>query len=80
LMQRITRAAQRARLDTSTMSFLRSQVNTVKKEYRTPTPNQHVVSAAIGATLLMAERLGASVVQPELVRELAALAPMGARG
>lgn len=37
--------------------FLRSQVKAVMSEYRRKEPNQAIISAAIGATLVLAERL-----------------------
>jgi SIR2-like domain len=50
-----------------TAKYLHDQIAEVRKQYRRRGPNEDVVSAALGATMLLADRLD---VRPELVREL----------
>ena len=59
--------------------FMRRQVDTLKAEYNREQPSQDVIGAVIGATVLLAERLGPSVVEPEMVRRLAFIAPSKVR-
>ncbi len=60
--------------------YLDSQIATVKSEMEKDSPNPFLVSASLGATLTMADRLctefGSDVVNPDYVRELASFAPM----
>lgn len=72
-------------LQQSTLSFLNMQRDTLNEEYHKPEVNQHVISAAIGAVIVLMERLNVesdvAVVNPELVRELSSFVPsMTARG
>ncbi len=75
LMGQIINYAQLASIDPGTMSFLQSQINAVREEFGKTQPNQHIVSASIDATVVVADRLGSKAVKPELVRELASFAP-----
>ena len=75
LMEQITQSVQQTGSDPDTMFFIQNQVNTVKQEYSKVQPNQHIVSASIGATVVVGERLGGEIVKPELVSELASFAP-----
>jgi hypothetical protein len=75
LMRRITSSVRRAGGDAGAVSFLAKQANTVKKEYERDDPNQDVVSAAIGATVYLAGRLGPSLVDPEAIAKLGSIAP-----
>jgi hypothetical protein len=74
LMDQVIKSASHS-ADASTISFLKSQVDAVKKEYEQEAPNQHIVSAAIGATIVLAERLGADVVELDVLNELISFAP-----
>jgi hypothetical protein len=62
--------------------YVQGQLATLEAECGKETPNQILVSASLGATLTLANRLlteyGATVVDPEDVRQLAALAPTAA--
>jgi hypothetical protein len=71
LIRQVVEAAERASVDEGTLAFLRSQLAVVAAEQASPQPNQNLVSAAIGATLVLAERLGPEVAQPELIQDLA---------
>jgi len=69
----------------ATVKFLRNQYYAVKEQYSTSTPNQQIISAAVGAAAILAERLyvelGSDVVKPEEVRDLASFVPtMATRG
>jgi hypothetical protein len=75
LMRRITNSVRRAGGDSGAVSFLTKQTNTVKKEYERAEPNQDVVSAAIGATVYLAGRLGPDAVDQEAVTDLGSIAP-----
>jgi hypothetical protein len=77
LVEEIVESAAASDTDQATLSFMRSLRKAIEEEYtRRDPPNQHVVSAAITALLVLAERLGPGVVvRPELVRELASFAP-----
>lgn len=61
--------------DVGTISFMRKQVNTVTAEYGREQPNQAVIGAAIGATVLLAERLAPDVVDGELLAKLLPMTP-----
>jgi hypothetical protein len=75
LMSEIMEAARARQAESdSTIDFLQSQLNVVGVELAKPEPNHYVVSAAISATLSLAERLGSEVVEAGAVRELASLA------
>lgn len=74
LMSEIMNAAQDGCPET-TINFLRSQFEVVKAEMEQEKPNADLLSAAIGATITLAERLGGEVVKADTVRELASLAP-----
>jgi hypothetical protein len=66
-------------IDEPTLHFLQQQAQSIKEEYARSESNHFVISAALGATVILAERLcielGAEVVKPEHVRQLAAFAP-----
>jgi len=79
LVEQFAEAAERADLDSDTLGYLRSQVKAIKNEYARDAPNQHVMSAAIGATVVLAERLCPEIASSELVRELLSFAPKSAR-
>jgi len=59
--------------------YVEHEIETLKRELGTDTPNQSIVSASLGATLTVADRLytafGDSVVPVEDLRALAALVP-----
>lgn len=63
----------------SMIHFVNTQLDTLERELQKDTPNQIVVSASLGATLTLADRLlteyGAHVVDPEDVKNLASLVP-----
>jgi SIR2-like domain len=50
-----------------TIKYLHDQIAEIRKQYRRRRPNEDVVSATLGATMIVADRLD---VRPELVREL----------
>jgi hypothetical protein len=60
-------------------AYLERETETLKRELGADTPNQSIVSAALGATLTVADRLytelGESVVNVDDLRALAALVP-----
>jgi hypothetical protein len=51
----------------------------VKEQYSSGEPNQQIISAAVGAAAILAERLyvelGSEIVKPEEVRDLASFVP-----
>jgi molecular chaperone GrpE (heat shock protein) len=63
----------------ATVSFLRNQYEAVKEQYSAGVPNQQIISAAVGAAAILAERLyvelGEQVVKREDVRSLASFVP-----
>jgi hypothetical protein len=63
----------------SMVKFIDGQVSTLETEFKKDSPNQIVVSASLGATLTLADRLateyGESVVNPADVKDLASLVP-----
>lgn len=63
------------RVDPVTTQYFAGQVNTLREQYTGGQPNAHVVSAALGAALVLAERLGPSVIDPQDVQALAAFGP-----
>ena len=63
------------RVDPVTTQYFAGQVNTLREQYRGGQPNAHVVSAALGAALVLAERLGPGVIDPLDVQALAAFGP-----
>jgi hypothetical protein len=77
-MRAVETAVRAADIEPEVLSFVQVLLGTVESEYGRPEPNQDVLSAAIGGTVLLGERLGEEVVDPRLVRQLAALIPGGA--
>lgn len=75
LIRRISRSVRRTGGDPGAVSFLTKQANTVKKEYQREEPNQDVVSAAIGASVMLANRLDPELVDRQAVEALGAMAP-----
>jgi hypothetical protein len=75
LIRQVVEAAEQAGVDERTLSFVRGQLATVEGEQGSDQANQHVVAAAIGATVVVAERLGPDVVRSDLVQQLAAYVP-----
>jgi SIR2-like protein len=73
ILQEIDRdAAKTARSNDATVTtakYLHDQIAEVRKQYRgrNPSPNEDVVSATLGATMILADRLD---VRPDLLREL----------
>lgn len=61
-------------VDPETISFLTEQVNTVIREAEKGSANQHVLSAALGAVLVVGQRLGREIVTPDLLSELSSYA------
>ncbi len=63
----------------ATVNFLRNQYDAVKEQYSTGAPNQQIISAAVGAAAILAERLyvelGEQVVKREDVSSLASFVP-----
>ena len=66
---------QNGRVDSVTAEYFSGQVNTLREQYTSAQPNAHVVSATLGAALVLAERLGPSVVDPQDLQALAAFGP-----
>lgn len=64
-----------APVDSETRDYLLSQLATVKRQFEAASPNAHVLSAALGAALVVAERLGPTIVNPQDVRALAVYGP-----
>ena len=62
-------------LDPETIKYFTGQVDTLREQYQSNQPNAHVVSAALGATLVIANRLGPGVIDPEDVQALASFGP-----
>jgi hypothetical protein len=62
-------------VDWETSAFLSEQVGTIVNEAQKDTPNQHVLSAALGAVYVIGQRLGPEVVPSPLLSELASFAP-----
>lgn len=75
LMRAVETAVGTADTEPEVQSFVQSLLSAVESEYGRPEPNQDVLSAAISATVLLAQRLGKKVVDPLLVRELTAFIP-----
>ena len=67
------------RVSGATVNFLRHQFEAVQEQYSSDDPNQQIISAAVGAAAILAERLlvelGATVIKPEEVRDLASFVP-----
>jgi hypothetical protein len=67
-------------IDPRLSQYLNREIDTIRLELENDEPNQFLVSASLGATLTLADRLcteyGPEVVNPEHVRELASFAPM----
>jgi hypothetical protein len=63
----------------ATVNFLRQLYQAVKEQYASGEPNQQIISAAVGAAAILAERLnvehGVSCVTTAQVRELASFVP-----
>ena len=72
LLQHIDKTVREKADDPNLSTYLKNQVKSVVKEYQRQEPNQVIVSAAIGATLVMAERMG---VDKEVLNELSKFAP-----
>jgi len=64
-----------APVDAETRTYLLSQLGTVRSQFEAVSPNPHVVSAALGAVLVVADRLGPIVFNPQDVRALAGFGP-----
>jgi phosphoglycolate phosphatase-like HAD superfamily hydrolase len=64
-----------APVDAETRTYLLSQLGTVRRQFEAVSPNAHVVSAALGAVLVVADRLGPTVLNPQDVRALAGFGP-----
>jgi hypothetical protein len=75
LVREMADAAERAGVDAGTLTFLRGQVATVETEQGHDRPNQDVVSAALGAMLVLAERMGPDVARPDVVQTLRSFFP-----
>ena len=72
LMQSVSKAARKSADDPNLAAFLKAQMRSVQREYEREQPNQAIVSAAIGATLTLAERLE---VDKNILDNLAKFAP-----
>ncbi|MFC1878609.1 SIR2 family protein [Chloroflexota bacterium] len=79
LMSNVQSAVEKSSKDPNTVEFVQTQVNSVVAEYHREQPNQTIVSAAVGATLVLAERLDDDVVDAGLVDKLASFAPSAFR-
>ena len=64
-----------AAVDAETRAYLLVQLAAVRIQLEAARPNAHVLSAALGAALVVADRLGPTVVNPQDVRALAAYGP-----
>jgi MoxR-like ATPase len=62
-------------VDAETRAYLLSQLAAVRSQFGAAAPNPHVVSAALGAVLVVADRLGPTVLNPQDVRALAGFSP-----
>jgi hypothetical protein len=71
----IQQAAKNSLVDPNAAAYARKQWSAVQSEYRRETPNQSIVAAAIGATVVLAEQLGEQIVDRGVVQELASYAP-----
>jgi len=62
--------------------YVQVQIATIEREFEKDAPNQFLVSASLGATLTLADRLvtefGSQVVDPDSVKQLAVLLPTAA--
>jgi Effector-associated domain 1/SIR2-like domain len=79
LLVRIERAVDdvddAAPVDAETRAYLLSQLAAVRSQIEAASPNPHVVSAALGAVLVVADRLGPTVLNPQDIRALAGFGP-----
>jgi len=79
VQQSVAEAARRSdgttRVDPGTGEYLTGQLSTLRAQYAGGQPNADIVSAALGAALVVLERLGPSVVNPQDVQALAAFGP-----
>lgn len=75
LLREMQQEVAKASTDPNQVAFFQSQVRAIRREYRRETPDQTIISAAISATLILVERLGAENIDPQLLQELAAFAP-----
>jgi hypothetical protein len=75
LMSDLRQACREVGIDPNATSFINSQLKIIRKEYEREIPNQAIVSAAVGAAVLLAERLGSELIDVELIEELASFAP-----
>jgi hypothetical protein len=81
LLERTALASRWRPNDTPVRNYLHEQIETVKTEYANTAPNQDIISAAVSAICLLAERLSPEVVDPQLVSALAVYVPnIGRRG
>jgi hypothetical protein len=64
-----------APVDAETRTYLLSQLGAVRSQFDAVSPNAHVLSAALGAVLVVADRLGPTVLNPQDVRALAGFGP-----
>jgi hypothetical protein len=62
-------------VDPDTAAFFKEQAGAVERETSKPSPNQHVLSAAIGSIVVLGDRLGRGVVSSNLLSELSSFAP-----
>jgi hypothetical protein len=71
-LEAIVEAAARAQTNPEVTKFLQCQAAVVSEEQEREEPNEDLIAAAVGATVLLARRLGDRVDQG-LVQELASL-------
>jgi hypothetical protein len=73
-------AVENAGQDPSVVGFMDAQLKLVQAEYETDDPNQDVVAAAVGATVLIANRLDLSFLDRQWVNMLEDYVPGPAKG
>jgi hypothetical protein len=71
----VVQSVQSDQVEPGVLSFLQGQRIEVEKQYGQQQPNQDILVAAMGATVLLGERLGDEVVDQRLVRDLASFVP-----
>ena len=76
-MNRIAEAAHGSGVDLRTSDYLKSLACIAEEEFQRDRTDHDIVSAAIGAAVIVAERLGEEIVKPALRRELDSFAPGG---
>ena len=64
-----------APVDAETRAYVLSQLAAVRSQFEAALPNPHVVSAALGAVLVVADRLGPTILNPQDIRALAGFGP-----